>query len=307
MNKKVLVIIGAVLVFGLAAVCILGVGMGGLFWFWLTPATVESGPVAVDDAGPTPIPRQAEPPPVDFSPRPVLQADIRQPDALAGEPVLVSVRLRNAGALAAAHSGDGGTSPQPLPLHGNWRDFVELTVARVGAGGQTEPVAMNADLLSPGPPETEGEVGVRALAAVWALSPENTAQLEPGDYRAQVRLKAADLLTGEFADIETQADFSLAAPGGAADTARLAQNVAFYYLKQNNCAATLEHALKAIELNPAGLPAYWYAAECYAATGQTAEAVAMLESLLAAMPPEQAGGDYHAAVEIRLARLQGGE
>ncbi len=303
MNKKiVMIIILAVTGLGLAAVC--AISAGGMFWFWLNPPVIlEMEQLLVDVELPAEV--EAVAPEVDFSPRPVLRAEIRQPAALAGEPVIVSVRLRNAGALAAAHSDQAKASPQPLPLNGNWRDFVELTVARLSADGQTEPVAVDAALLSPGPPEPESEVGVRALVAVWALSPDSIAQLAPGDYRVLVRLNAAELLTEDYPNLGTQVDFTLAAPDGSADTARLAQNVAFYHLKQNNCELALEHARKAIELDPAGYPAYWYAAECYAVAGQTAEAVAMLEGLLGVMPPGLTGSDYHAAVEIRLAQLQG--
>lgn len=285
------------------AVC--AIGAGGLVWFWLKPAAVERvEPVTVAVPVPTPASPQAEAPLVDVLPRPELRAQIRQPAALVGEPVIVSVRLRNPGALAAAHNSAAEAVVQPLSLNGNWRDFVELSVERLAADGQAEPAAVETALLKPGPVEPETEVGVRALVAAWVLSPESTAQMGPGDFRVSVKLKSAGLLAENYTDLAAQVDFSLAAPDGVADTTRLEQNVAFYYLNQNNCEATIEHALKTIELDPVGYPAYWYAAECYAAAGQTGDAVAMLEALLAVMPPALAGSDYHTAVELRLEQLQ---
>ncbi len=304
MNKKiVMIIILAVAGLGLATVC--AISAGGMFWFWLNPPVImEMEQLLVDVELPAAA-VEAVAPEVDFAPRPELWAEIRHPAAFVGEPVIMSVRLRNPGALAAAHSTEAEMVAQPLSLHGNWRDFVELTVARFSVDGQTEPAPVETALLKPGPIEPETELGVRALAAVWVLSPESTVQLEPGDYRVLVRLNSAELLTEDYPNLETQVDFTLVAPDGSADTARLAQSIAFYYFNQNNCEMTLEHALKAIELDPAGYPAYWYAAECYAATDQTIEAAALLETLLAVMPPNLTGSDYHAAVKIRLAQLQG--
>ncbi len=299
MDRKIVLLIGAVLAAGMVVICAIGAGLGGLAWFWAKPPAA----VAVDDS-PSQLPPPTEPPAVDLSPRPELAVTIRQPDALVGEPVMVSVRLRNAGALAAAHATDAKTLPQTLELQGNWRNFIELEVSRLSANGQSKAVAVEAVPLGPEPPQPESAIGVRTLAAAWAFSPDSTAQWQPGNYRVSVRLRAEGLLPRKFPDLAAQADFLLAEPDGSTDLARLNQAVAFYHLQQNNCDAVLTHARKAIELNPGNNPAYWYAAECLIAAGQTTEAATMLDLLLTNMPPELHGSDYHAAVKMRLARLQ---
>ncbi len=47
--------------------------------------------------------------------------------------------------------------------------------------------------MIPSPPcvADPGDCGAQALAAVWALPPDRTAQWEPGDYRVIVTLKTA--------------------------------------------------------------------------------------------------------------------
>ena len=57
-------------------------------------------------------------------------------------------------------------------------------------------------------------------------------------------------------------------------------------------------------MDPQRHMAYWYAADCLVATGDTSAAIATLKQLLAVFPPEATQNDLYVAVTHSLEELQ---
>jgi len=266
---------------------------------------------------------------MDVTPRPDLRARLRETHLWVGEPAIISVRLRNRGAMTAARNLDRlaqytvlGTDPaaearrsglplpsenetriRPLMLNGDWRAHIRISVARLSDIGSRELVEADAVPFGANSLEVQRTVGAVPLAATWILEPVTTLRMGPGRYQLSVKLTAEHLLSGEFKDLKTKLDMTLTEPSGPADQARIEQNAAFYLLSRSKYEAALERALKAISFNPSQYPAYWYAAECYRVMNRPEKAADIIRTLLDRMPPELYGGDFHTVAQRRLEQL----
>lgn len=341
MNRKgiALVLIAAAGVTIMTLVCIVAAAT----LVWLRFQSPEPGPAVTSQPNPTVTsqPDSAASPQLDPSlvaPRPELGLSIREPEGLAGGPVVLVVRLRNAGAMRAARNADRlaqyealGLDPQqeaersglPLPseaemviqefpLSGDWREQVTFTLARLDASSQVEPVSTEEGSLLPvflsQSNQAATAVGVRPLLATWALPPELSEQLGAGQYIVTAQLDTAGLILERYLEGDTvisdSESFSIVEPARTADRARMEESIALYHFSQEECEPAVQHALEAIRLDPQRYFAYWYAAECQAAEGNRQEAVALLEKLLEVMPPEIGGGDFYLFVDGRLQELK---
>ena len=243
---------------------------------------------------------------------PELEASVRNPQGRTGGPIMVHVRLHNPQAARTARQSDR-TQARPdipgIPLGTDWRLHVTFTLSRQNTSGTMIPVTMETPPQLLSTTEPEKNLGVVSLMAIWALSPQESERLGEGQYEVRVDLRTGDLIPDQYllpdADILSDSTlFSLAAPTGSKETAQIQEDTARFYSARGDCALTIQHAQQAIQLDAERYLAYWYAADCLAATGDTEATISTLEQLLAVFPPEAAGGnDLYVAAKAWLERL----
>lgn len=243
---------------------------------------------------------------------PELEASVRNPQGRTGGPIMVHVRLHNPQAARTARQSDR-TQARPdipgIPLGTDWRLHVTFTLSRQNTSGTMIPVTMETPPQLLSTTEPEKNLGVVSLMAIWALSPQESERLGEGQYEVRVDLRTGDLIPDQYllpdADILSDSTlFSLAAPTGSQETAQIQEDTARFYSARGDCALTIQHAQQAIQLDAERYLAYWYAADCLAATGDTEATISTLEQLLAVFPPEAAGGnDLYVAAKAWLERL----
>lgn len=243
---------------------------------------------------------------------PELEASVRNPQGRTGGPIMVHVRLHNPQAARIARQSDR-TQARPdipgIPLGTDWRLHVTFTLSRQNTSGTMIPVKMETSPQLLSTTEPEKNLGVVSLMAIWALSPQESERLGEGQYEVRVDLRTVDLIPDQYllpdADILSDSTlFSLAAPTGSQETAQIQEDTARFYSAQGDCALTIQHAQQAIQLDAERYLAYWYAADCLAATGDTEATISTLEQLLAVFPPGAAGGnDLYVAAKAWLERL----
>ena len=242
---------------------------------------------------------------------PELEASVRKPKGLTSSPIMVRVSLSNPKAARIARQSDRTQvrSDIPgIPLSTDWRLNVSFTLSRQNASGKMIPVNVEASpqLLSRSEPEKN--LGLVTLMAIWALSPKESERLGQGQYEISVDLRTADLFPDQYLpDTDTLSDsafFSLVEPPGSKETAQIQEDTALFYSAQGECALTVQYARSAFRMDPQRHMAYWYAADCLVATGDTPAAIATLKQLLAVFPPEAAQNDLYVAVVDWLDELQ---
>jgi len=244
---------------------------------------------------------------------PEIGASVRNPEGRTGGPIMVHVRLHNPQAARIARQSDR-TQARPdipgIPLSTDWRLPVTFTLSKQNTSGTMVPVNMETSpqLLSTTEPETT--LGVVSLMAIWAFSPEDSERLGDGQYEVRVDLRTGDLISDQYLlpDTDTLSAstlFSLAAPTGSLETARVQEDTARFYSAHGDCTLTIQHAQQAIQLDAERYLAYWYAADCLAATGDTDATISTLEQLLSVMPSGASGGnDLYVTAKAWLERLR---
>ena len=251
---------------------------------------------------------------------PELSLSVRDQRGLTGGPVFLTVRLRNEGAMRAARNAVQlaraeeqyeEAQPEPtaeeqhihtLALSGDWRERVTFEIAGIEGNSPFEPVLLSSTAHTP------TEIGIIPLQTTWAISPETTREMATGTYTVTARLDPAGLFPGlDLPDGEEIADsvtFSLGEPADDAEKAIMEETASLYYVRMLDCESAIPSAMEAIRLDPQRYSAYWYAAQCQAALGNTGEAISLLETLLDVMPPMKDGGEFYAGAEAWLEQLK---
>jgi len=272
------------------------------------------------DAAPSPTPES--------DPRPELSLSVPDSKGSVGGPVLLTVRLRNEGAMRAARNAalvsqyeSLGMDPereamragrplrteeekevQAFSLSSDWREQVTFEIAGIEGNNPFEPGLLSSTAHTP------TEIGIIPLQTTLAISPETTREMATGTYTVTARLDPAglfpelDLPDGE--EIAGSVTFSLGEPASDAEQAIMEETVSLYYVRMLDCESAIPSAMEAIRLDPHRYSAYWYAAQCQAALGNTGEAIALLETLLDIMPPMKDGGEFYAGAKAWLAQLK---
>ena len=252
--------------------------------------------------------------------RPELSVRVRDQRGLTGGPVFLTVRLRNEGAMRAARDAaqlaraeeqDEEAQPEPtteeqhihtLALSGDWRERVTFEIAGIEGSSAFEPVLLSSTGRTP------TEIGIISLQTTWAISPETTRDMAVGTYTVTARLDPAGLFPGldlpDGEELAGSVTFSLSEPADDAEKAIMEETASLYYVRMLDCETAIPSAMEAIRLDPQRYYAYWYAAQCQAALGNTGEAISLLETLLEVMPPMKDGGEFYAAAEAWLEELQ---
>jgi hypothetical protein len=273
------------------------------------------------DATPTP----------DAAPRPELRLSVQDSQGFAGGPVFLTVRLLNPDALQTARNAvllaqseiaskpptpgtgdverstaddDNGTK-EGLSVSGDWREYVRFELTGTVGTIPLEPVWLS----STGHASTQA--GVLPLRTTWAIPPELTRDMATGEYTVTARLDTASLFMalgqGKDTEIHDSVRFSLVSPANDAEQALMEEINALYYVGLLDCPLAVAHAMEAVRLDPERVKSYWYAAQCEAIMGNTEEAIALLEDLLARTPPTEDGGEFYAEVRLWLEQLKAGE
>jgi hypothetical protein len=245
--------------------------------------------------------------------QPELRVRIRNSEEFTGAPIIVTVELHNLVARRVARGSDP-TQARPdiptIPLNGDWRLAVSFGLGRQDASGESQPLTMDTPIKLFAFQEPETILGVIALMDTWAVSPEESERLGSGQYTLHVQFEAEGLISDEYLpNVETlnaSASFSLTPSSDPQGTAQMEETRALFYARQgeSQCGSTVQHARSAFQMDPQRHMAYWYAANCLDATGDTPAAIATLEQLLAIFPPEAAQSDLYVAVTDRLDELQ---
>ena len=197
-----------------------------------------------------------------------------------------------------------------IPLNGDWRLAISFALARQDSSGQSMPLTMDAPVQLFTFQEPETTLGVIAIMDTWAVSPEESERLGVGQYSLHVQFEADGLIPDEYLPntetLTASASFSLTASSGPQDTAQAEETLALFYSwqRESQCESTVQHARSAFRMDPQRHMAYWYAADCLVATGDTPAAIATLEQLLVVFPPEATQSDLYVAVTDSLEELQ---